>query len=125
MTETMEIFWEFKFEAAHRLPNVPTEHKCSRLHGHSYQVQVHVKGPIEAQSGWVVDFGNIKDACKPVIDRLDHYYLNEIPGLENPTSERLAAWIWNELSSSLPLMSAVVVRETCTSGCVYRGPGSE
>lgn len=125
MTETMEIFWEFKFEAAHRLPNVPAEHKCSRLHGHSYQVQVHVKGPIEAKSGWVVDFGNIKDACKPIIDRLDHYYLNEIPGLENPTSELLAAWIWKELASSLPMMSAVQVRETCTSGCVYRGPGSE
>ena len=125
MTETMEIFWEFKFEAAHRLPDVPTDHKCSRLHGHSYQVQVHVKGPVEEQSGWVVDFGNIRDACKPVIAQLDHYYLNEVPGLENPTSERLAAWIWNELASSLPMMSAVMVRETCTSGCVYRGPDPE
>jgi 6-pyruvoyltetrahydropterin/6-carboxytetrahydropterin synthase len=124
MTETMEIFWEFKFEAAHRLPNVPTDHKCSRLHGHSYQVQVHVKGEVDPQAGWVIDFGNIKDACKPVIAQLDHYYLNEIPGLENPTSERLAAWIWNELSASLPMMSAVMVRETCTSGCVYRGPGA-
>lgn len=122
MTDVMEIFWEFKFEAAHRLPNVPTDHKCSRLHGHSYQVQIHVRGSVEDQSGWVIDFGNIKDACKPVIDRLDHYYLNEIEGLENPTSERLAAWIWNELASSLPMMSAVQVRETCTSGCVYRGP---
>nr|WP_197040237.1 6-carboxytetrahydropterin synthase QueD [Mycobacterium sp. URHB0044] len=122
MTDTMEIFYEFKFEAAHRLPNVPEDHKCSRLHGHSYQVQVHVKGPIGEQSGWVIDFGNIKGACKPVIDRLDHYYLNEIDGLENPTSERLAAWIWHELASSLPMMSAVQVRETCTSGCVYRGP---
>ena len=125
MTETMEIFWEFKFEAAHRLPNVPADHKCSRLHGHSYQVQVHVQGPVEPQAGWIIDFGNIKEACKPVIDRLDHYYLNEIPGLENPTSERLAAWIWNELASSLPMMSAVQVRETCTSGCVYRGPTAE
>lgn len=125
MTDTMEIFYEFKFEAAHRLPNVPSDHKCSRLHGHSYHVQVHVKGPVEDQSGWVVDFGNIKDACKPVIDRLDHYYLNEIDGLENPTSERLAAWIWHELASSLPMMSAVQVRETCTSGCVYRGPGAK
>jgi 6-pyruvoyltetrahydropterin/6-carboxytetrahydropterin synthase len=125
VTDTMEIFWEFKFEAAHRLPNVPSDHKCSRLHGHSYQVQVHVKGPVQNQSGWVVDFGVIKDACKPVIAQLDHYYLNEITGLENPTSERLAAWIWNELASSLPMMSAVQVRETCTSGCVYRGPSAE
>jgi len=120
----MEIFWEFKFEAAHRLPNVPSDHKCSRLHGHSYQVQVHLKGDVDPQAGWVIDFGNIKDACKPIVDRLDHYYLNEIPGLENPTSERLAAWIWSELASSLPMMSAVQVRETCTSGCVYRGPGA-
>ena len=125
MTETMEIFYEFKFEAAHRLPNVPSDHKCSRLHGHSYQVQVHVKGPIGEQSGWVIDFANIKGACKPVIDRLDHYYLNEIDGLENPTSERLAAWIWSELASSLPMMSGVQVRETCTSGCVYRGPSAD
>lgn len=124
MTDTMEIFWEFKFEAAHRLPNVPSDHKCSRLHGHSYQVQVHLKGDVDPQAGWVIDFGNIKDACKPIVDRLDHYYLNEIPGLENPTSERLAAWIWSELASSLPMMSAVQVRETCTSGCVYRGPGA-
>ena len=125
MTETMEIFWEFTFEAAHRLPNVPSDHKCSRLHGHSYRVQVHVKGPVEENAGWVVDFGHIKDACKPVIARLDHYYLNEIPGLEHPTSERLAAWIWGELASSLPMLSAVTVRETCTSGCVYRGPGTD
>ena len=125
MTDVMEIFCEFKFEAAHRLPNVPSDHKCSRLHGHSYQIQVHVKGPIEDRSGWVMDFGNVKDACKPVIGRLDHYYLNEIDGLENPTSEHLAAWIWNELASSVPMMSAVQVRETCTSGCVYRGPSED
>jgi 6-pyruvoyltetrahydropterin/6-carboxytetrahydropterin synthase len=80
---------------------------------------------VEENAGWVVDFGHIKDACKPVIARLDHYYLNEIPGLENPTSERLAAWIWGELASSLPMLSAVTVRETCTSGCVYRGPGTD
>ena len=79
-------------------------------------------GPVDPQSGWVIDFGNIKDACKPVIAQLDHYYLNEISGLENPTSEHLAAWIWRELTASLPMMSAVRVSETCTSGCVYRGP---
>lgn len=124
MTETAEIRWEFTFEAAHRLPNVPSDHKCSRLHGHSYLARVHVTGPIDDGAGWIIDFANIKDACKPVIARLDHYYLNEIPGLENPTSELLAVWIWRELESSLPLMSAVEVSETCTSGCVYRGPQS-
>ncbi len=124
MTDTMEIFCEFTFEAAHRLPNVPSDHKCSRLHGHSYRVQVHVRGPVDESAGWVVDFADIKDACRPVIARLDHYYLNEIPGLENPTSEVLAAWLWNQLAPSLPMLSAVMVRETCTSGCVYRGPGN-
>lgn len=124
MNETAEIFWEFTFEAAHRLPNVPSDHKCSRLHGHSYRAQVFVTGPVDPQAGWVIDFGHIKDACKPVIARLDHYYLNEVPGLENPTSEHLASWIWRELTASLPMMSAVRVSETCTSGCVYRGPGT-
>lgn len=122
MTDIAEIRWEFTFEAAHRLPNVPSDHKCSRLHGHSYMARIHVKGPIDDNAGWIIDFANIKDACKPVVARLDHYYLNEIPGLENPTSERLAVWIWRELEASLPLMSAVEVSETCTSGCVYRGP---
>lgn len=125
MTEIAEIRWEFTFEAAHRLPNVPSDHKCSRLHGHSYMARIYVKGPIDDKAGWIVDFANIKDACKPVIAQLDHYYLNEISGLENPTSEHLAVWIWRELESSLPLMSAVEVSETCTSGCVYRGPQSD
>src|SRR5450631_2859306 len=87
MAETMEIFWEFNFEAAHRLPNVLSDHKCARSRGHSYQVQVDVKGEVDARAGWVIDFGSIKDACKPVVDQLDHHYLNEIPGLENQTSE--------------------------------------
>jgi 6-pyruvoyltetrahydropterin/6-carboxytetrahydropterin synthase len=116
----MEIFREFTFEAAHRLPNVPDGHKCARLHGHSYRVQVHVQGDVDAEAGWVMDFGEIKKAVQPLRDQLDHYYLNEIPGLENPTSEVLARWIWDRLRGQLPL-SAVMVRETCTSGCVYRG----
>ncbi|GAA2707437.1 6-carboxytetrahydropterin synthase QueD [Micromonospora olivasterospora] len=116
----MEIFREFTFEAAHRLPNVPEGHKCARLHGHSYRVTVHVSGDVDPHSGWVMDFGDLKKAVEPIRDRLDHHYLNEVPGLENPTSEVLARWIWDRLAGSLPL-SAVGVRETCTSGCVYRG----
>lgn len=116
----VEIFREFTFEAAHRLPHVPEGHKCARLHGHSYRVEVHVEGEVEPTLGWVMDFADIKVAVKPVIDQLDHYYLNEVPGLENPTSENLARWVWEKLASVLPL-AAVVVRETCTSGCVYRG----
>ncbi|ROO52283.1 6-pyruvoyltetrahydropterin/6-carboxytetrahydropterin synthase [Micromonospora sp. Llam0] len=116
----MEIFREFTFEAAHRLPHVPEGHKCARLHGHSYRVTVHVSGQVGARTGWVIDFGDLKQAFAPVRDQLDHHYLNEIAGLENPTSEVLARWIWQRLAGQLPL-SAVAVRETCTSGCVYRG----
>lgn len=117
----MRLFKEFIFEAAHRLPHVPEGHKCARLHGHSFVVRISVDGEVGEQSGWVMDFGDIKAAFKPLYDRLDHYYLNEIPGLENPTSENLARWIWRELSPSLPQLSAVEIRETCTSGCIYLG----
>jgi 6-pyruvoyltetrahydropterin/6-carboxytetrahydropterin synthase len=117
----MEIFKEFTFEAAHRLPNVPAGHKCARLHGHSFRVAIHVRAPEDARLGWVMDFGEIKEAFQPLLDRLDHYYLNEIEGLQNPTSEQLARWIWQRLVPRLPHLSQVVVRETCTTGCIYRG----
>jgi 6-pyruvoyltetrahydropterin/6-carboxytetrahydropterin synthase len=117
----MEIFKEFTFEAAHRLPNVPPGHKCARLHGHSFYVVLHVAGPIGEESGWVMDFADLKTAFAPLYDRLDHRYLNEIEGLENPTSENIARWIWHHLKPDLPGLSQIVVRETCTSGCIYRG----
>ena len=117
----MEIFKEFTFEAAHRLPNLPAGHKCTRLHGHSFRVAVHVTGPVAEREGWVMDFADIKSAFQPIKDQLDHYYLNEIEGLENPTSEVLARWIWTRLAPRLPGLSQLVVRETCTSGCIYRG----
>jgi 6-pyruvoyltetrahydropterin/6-carboxytetrahydropterin synthase len=117
----MELFKEFTFEAAHRLPNVDEGHKCARLHGHSFRVEVRVSGPVDEGSGWVMDFGDIKTAFKPLYDQLDHNYLNEIEGLCNPTSESLARWIWCRLKPALPQLSEIVVRETCTSGCIYRG----
>jgi 6-pyruvoyltetrahydropterin/6-carboxytetrahydropterin synthase len=117
----MEIFKEFSIEAAHWLPNVPPGHKCRRMHGHSFQIQVYVEGPVDPQLGWVMDFAEIKAAFASIEERIDHYCLNEVPGLENPTSENLARWIWRELGPALPLLSKVSVRETCTSGCVYRG----
>lgn len=117
----MEIYKEFTFEAAHRLPNVPEGHKCARLHGHSFQVRLVVAGPVGERSGWVMDFGDIKKAFKPIWERLDHYYLNDIPGLENPTSENIAVWIWRELKPALPELTRIEIRETCTSGCVYQG----
>ncbi len=119
--EVMELFKEFTFEAAHRLPNVPTDHKCGRLHGHSFRVEVHVRGEVDPHSGWIMDFADLKRAFQPLYDCLDHNYLNEIDGLENPTSEHLARWIWLRLRATLPGLSRVVVRETCTSGCAYVG----
>lgn len=117
----MEIYKEFSIEAAHRLPHVPEGHKCARLHGHSFQVSIHVSGSVDAQSGWVMDFADIKAAFKPIWEQLDHHYLNDITGLENPTSENLARWIWCALKPALPLLSKIIVKETCTSGCVYLG----
>ena len=117
----MDIFKTFRLEAAHRLPNVPPGHKCARLHGHSFAVELQVSGPLGEDSGWVMDFAELKQAFQPLYDRLDHHYLNDIEGLENPTSERLAVWIWDRLKPALPLLSAVTVHETCTSGCRYTG----
>jgi 6-pyruvoyltetrahydropterin/6-carboxytetrahydropterin synthase len=119
----MDIFREFTFEAAHRLPNVPEGHKCARLHGHSYRLEVHVRGAVDPVSGMVMDFADIKAAFKPLEEKLDHYYLNEVEGLENPTSENLARWVWKYLEDVLPL-SRIVVRETCTSGAYYAGDQS-
>ena len=117
----MELRKSFQFEAAHLLPHLPEQHKCRRLHGHSFQVEVVVAGPLDAQLGWVMDYAEISAAFKPLWEQLDHYYLNEIPGLENPTSENVAVWIWQRLKPKLPLLSEVVVAETCTARCVYRG----
>ena len=119
--EAMDIFKVFTIEAAHRLPNVPAGHKCARLHGHSFRIEIHVSGEPDPHTGWVMDFSEIKAVFKPIYERLDHHYLNDIPGLENPTSERLAAWVWEQLKPALPLLSEIVVHETCTSGCRYRG----
>src|SRR4249919_1799381 len=110
----MDIFKVFRIEAAHRLPNVPPGHKCARLHGHSFAVELHVGGTPDAHTGWIMDFGDVKKIFQPIYDRLDHHYLNDIPGLENPTSEMLSIWIWDQLKPLLPALSEVVVHETCT-----------
>jgi 6-pyruvoyltetrahydropterin/6-carboxytetrahydropterin synthase len=121
MSQTMDIFKEFRFEAAHRLPNAPSDHKCSRLHGHSFRAEIHVRGPVAADTGWVIDFAEIKQAFRPLHEELDHSYLNEIDGLKNPTSENIARWIWQRLRPSLSMLARVVIHETCTSGCIYEG----
>jgi 6-pyruvoyltetrahydropterin/6-carboxytetrahydropterin synthase len=118
----MELFKEFTFEAAHYLPNVAPDHKCRRMHGHSYRVTIHVSGAVDPASGMVMDFADVCAAFKPLSEKyLDHYLLNDVEGLENPTSENLARWIWQRLLPELPQLSAVQVRETCTSGVIYRG----
>jgi 6-pyruvoyltetrahydropterin/6-carboxytetrahydropterin synthase len=114
---------DFRFEAAHLLPEVPSGHKCGRLHGHSFRIDVEVAGEVDPASGWLVDYAEIKSAFAPVHEALDHRYLNEIDGLANPTSENLAAWIWDRLEGSLPGLARITVHETCTSRCIYEGPG--
>lgn len=121
MSRIVELSKEFTFESAHRLPHVPEGHKCGRLHGHSFRVTVWVKGPIDPKTGWLIDFADIKSVFKPILNQLDHYYLNEIEGLENPTSENLACWIWDRLKPELKFLDRIEVSETCTSSCVYRG----
>ncbi|EKT65533.1 6-carboxytetrahydropterin synthase QueD [Providencia burhodogranariea] len=115
------IYKDFHFEAAHKLPHVPEGHQCGRLHGHSFMVRLELTGDVDKKTGWIIDFSDVKEAFKPILNQLDHYYLNDIEGLENPTSEVLASWIWDKTKPLLPLLSAVTVKETCNAGCIYRG----
>lgn len=117
----VRLIKSFTFEAAHRLPNMPPDHKCFRCHGHSFKVDLICEGRPDARTGILVDFGEIKQAFEPFHELLDHRYLNEVQGLENPTSEMIAIWIWNRLKPTLPTLSQVTVHETCTSACEYEG----
>ena len=121
----MELVKDFRFEAAHFLPNVAEGHKCRRIHGHSFRGEVAVRGPVGEKSGWVMDFADLKQAVEPLVERLDHYLLNDVEGLENPTSERIAIWLWDRLAPTLPGLHRVTIEETCTSRCHYLGPGDE
>ncbi len=121
----MELRKTFQFEAAHLLPLLPETHKCRRLHGHSFKVEIVVEGDLHPELGWVMDYADITKAFRPLWEKLDHFYLNEVPGLQNPTSENIAVWIWRQLRPALPLLTEVVVAETCTAQCVYRGPKTD
>src|SRR5215813_2544072 len=112
---------DFTFEAAQTLPAAPEGHKCRRMHGHSFKVEVSVEGEVEHSTGWVYDHAEISAAMKPLIRLLDHAYLNEIAGLENPTIEHMASWFWDKLASQLPGLCEIVIHETPTARCVYRG----
>jgi 6-pyruvoyltetrahydropterin/6-carboxytetrahydropterin synthase len=117
----MELRKAFQFEAAHLLPHLPPSHKCRRLHGHSFSVELVIAGECDPKLGWLMDYAEIKAVFSPIWEKLDHHYLNEIPGLENPTSENVAGWIWDQLKPRLPLLVEVIVAETCTARAVYRG----
>lgn len=121
-SKRVEIVKEYTFEAAHRLTHVAPEHKCGRLHGHSFRVEVKLAGEIDPDTGWLIDFGEISGVVKPIVDgMLDHSYLNELPGLGNPTSENIAVWLWEKIKPQLTGLVEVVVHETCTARCIYRG----
>jgi 6-pyruvoyltetrahydropterin/6-carboxytetrahydropterin synthase len=117
----VELMKEYRFEAAHQLPCVPAGHKCSRLHGHSYKVEVFITGPVDPATGWLIDFGIIDEWWTELHRRLDHQVLNDVPGLENSTCENVSAYIWRELVPHIPQLSAVTVWETVDSRCTYRG----
>ncbi len=117
----MLLFKEFTFDSAHFLPNVPPEHKCSNMHGHTYRLRVWLEGKPEPNLGWVMDFAELKKAVKPVLDQLDHKCLNDVKGLDNPTCELIAVWIWDQLKPLLPLMKRIELHETPTSGVIYEG----
>jgi 6-pyruvoyltetrahydropterin/6-carboxytetrahydropterin synthase len=117
----IELRKTFQFEAAHLLPRLPKSHKCRRLHGHSFKVEVVVAGECDPKLDWLMDYADITAAFQPIWKKIDHHYLNEIPGLKNPTSENVAVWIWKKLKPKLPLLTEVVVAETCMARCVYRG----
>ena len=119
----VELVKEFRFEAAHHLPRVPADHKCHRVHGHSFRIEVALAGEVDPETGWLVDFGEIAAIVEPLLLReLDHRLLNDVPGLENPTSELLCAWLWKRLQPLLPQLSALTVHETCTARCTLRAP---
>ena len=119
---SVELRKAFQFEAAHLLPHLPKLHKCRWLHGHSFKVEIVVAGQCDPKLGWLMDYAAISRSFMPLWEKLDHSYLNEIPGLENPTSEIIAMWIWKRLRPRLALLTEVIVAETCTARCAYRGP---
>ncbi len=117
----VELVKEYRFEAAHRLPHVPEGHKCSRLHGHSFKFEIHIVGAVNPANGWLIDFGALDTHVMPIVNRIDHYLLNEIEGLENPTSEVCAKWLFDRIKANVPELTAVTFYETCDARCIYRG----
>lgn len=118
---TTTIFHTFSFESARRLPRLPDDHICARLHGNTFQLRVSVTGPVRESEGWVMDFADVAAAVRPVLAEIDHCYLNDVPGLANPTTENIVIWLWDRISTHLQGLSEIEVRENNTTGCIYRG----
>lgn len=117
----VQLTKDYTFESAQTLPNAPAGHKCGKMHGHSFKVEISVEGEVDPATGWVYDHAQISKAMRPLVAQLDHAYLNEIPGLENPTIENMAAWFWRQLAPECPGLCEIVIHETPTARCVYRG----
>ena len=117
----MKIYKEFKFDSAHFLPNVPPDHKCANMHGHTYMIEIHVEDELDPKLGWVLDYNDLRQVVEPLVDQLDHKVLNDIDGLENPTAEHIALWFWNQIKPNLNQLVQVVVKENPTNVCIYSG----
>ena len=117
----MIVYKKFNIESARSLPNLPKTHPCHKIHGHSFKIIISVEGEIDEQSGFVMDFQIIENAFQPIKTMLDHTYLNEIKGLSNPSSENICIWIWDKLESSLPNIYKIEIKETDSTGCIYKG----
>ncbi len=112
---------EFRFEAAHTLPSLPDDHKCRQMHGHSFRIEIHIEGTVDEKIGWIYDHKLISEAMGPLLEQLDHSYLNDIKGLESPTIEIMAAWFWRKLDPHLPGLAEIVIYETPTARCSFKG----
>ncbi len=117
----MKIFKSFTFDSAHFLPNVPDDHKCKQMHGHTYHLTVYAEGELIEDLNWVIDFTDLKKVVDPIIKSIDHKMLNDIEGLENPTCEAIAVWLWNRIKPNLPILTQIQLNETPTSGVIYEG----
>lgn len=118
---SMTVFHEFTIESARRLTSLPDSHICSRLHGNTFRIRVGVMGPIDQAAGWIMDFADVAAVVEPVLDQVDHTLLNEVPGLENPTTENLAVWIWDQVKPTLDGLAEITILENATTGCRYTG----
>lgn len=117
----MEIFKKYYFDSAHFLPNVPENHKCRNMHGHTYKLIVFISGNIENNNGWVMDFAVLKNTINSIIEIIDHKVLNDISGLENPTCENIARWLWVKIKVVIPELTRIELHETPTTGVIYNG----